>query len=136
MSSFTPGTDFVTDTMALILRIEGRKLGPTAKASFESMEMGGTSIVVPALVLAEVLYLSEKKRIKATLVDVADYLNRFPHCQEYPLNFAVVQTAALIDDIRELHDRLIAATARYLQLTLITNDPVIVASKWVNTAWK
>ena len=40
--------------------------------------------------------------------------------------------ASEITDIHELHDRLIAATARYLDLPLITNDPVIRASEFVN----
>lgn len=36
-----------------------------------------------------------------------------------------------IDDIPELHYRLIAATARYLDAPIITNDPVIRKSKFV-----
>ena len=36
-----------------------------------------------------------------------------------------------IDDIPEFHDQLIAATARYLDLPIITNDPVIQDSKFV-----
>jgi len=42
-----------------------------------------------------------------------------------PLSFEILKTAFEIDDIPELHDRLIAATARYLGLPIITNDPVI-----------
>ncbi len=38
--------------------------------------------------------------------------------------------------IPELHDRLIAGTAKYLQKELITNDPVIAKSKHVKTIWK
>ena len=37
----------------------------------------------------------------------------------------------VINDIPELHDRLIAATARYLDLPLITNDPIIRDSSFV-----
>jgi hypothetical protein len=47
----------------------------------------------------------------------------------------VLQSAAQITDIRELHDRLIAATARLLDVALITNDPVIHASAFVKTVW-
>jgi predicted nucleic acid-binding protein len=51
------------------------------------------------------------------------------------MSFAVVQSAAQITDIRELHDRLIAGTARLLDLDLITNDPTIQASDLVRTVW-
>ena len=48
-----------------------------------------------------------------------------------PLSFDILKTASEIDDIPELHDRLIAATARYLGLPLISNDPVIMNSRFV-----
>ncbi|MDA8138271.1 MAG: hypothetical protein M0036_06395, partial [Desulfobacteraceae bacterium] len=48
-----------------------------------------------------------------------------------PLSFEILKTASQIDDIPELHDRLIAATAKHLDLPLITNDPVISKSKFV-----
>jgi predicted nucleic acid-binding protein len=47
----------------------------------------------------------------------------------------VVQAAAQITDIPELHDRLIAGTARSLGLELVTNDPVIQASRFVKMTW-
>ena len=40
MISGTPGNEFVTDTMALIIRVDGRKLGPAAKAAFNLVESG------------------------------------------------------------------------------------------------
>ncbi len=51
------------------------------------------------------------------------------------MSLAVIQSAAQITDIGELHDRLIAGTARLLDLDLITNDPVIQASAFVKTIW-
>jgi predicted nucleic acid-binding protein len=47
------------------------------------------------------------------------------------LSYEILKTASEINDIPELHDRLIAATARYLDLPLITNDPVIRDSSFV-----
>jgi predicted nucleic acid-binding protein len=121
--------------MGLVLRLEQRRLGSTAKALFEAMEARTTIIHVPAFVFAEILYLSEKKRISLTLQAVEDYLARFPNCRQFPLSLNVIQTAADITDIPELHDRLIAATARIHDVELITNDPVIQASAFVRTIW-
>lgn len=50
-----------------------------------------------------------------------------------PLSLEILKTASEIDDIPELHDRLIAATARYLDIPIITNDPVILESRFVKS---
>jgi predicted nucleic acid-binding protein len=119
--------EYVIDTMGLVLRIENRKLN--------SSEAGDTIIHIPSFVFAEILYLSEKRRIKASLSQVSEYLNEFLCYKEYPLSFDVIQASSQITDIPELHDRLIAGTARLLNQSLITNDPVIQASGFVETFW-
>jgi predicted nucleic acid-binding protein len=126
---------FVADTMALVLRIEKRKLSQRVRSILDSVESKDVTVYIPAIVFSEILYLSEKKRIEISMRDVADYLKRYPNYKEHALDLSVIQTAARITDINELHDRLIAGTALYLELDLITNDPVIQASKFVNTIW-
>lgn len=79
--------------------------------------------------------LSEKRRISLSLHAVAEHLEKFQHYQEYPMSLAVIQAAAQINDIPELPDRLIAGTARFLHLDLITNDPTIQALAFVKTVW-
>ena len=135
MSSATPASECLTDTMGLVLRLEQHHLGSTAKVLFEAMKTGTAIIYVPAIVFAEILYLSEKKRISISLHSMEEYLARFPQCRESPLSLSVIQTAADIADVPELHDRLIAATARIRNVELIINDPVIQASTFVRTTW-
>ncbi len=120
MTNDTPANEFVTDTMGLILRIEQRKMPQVVKSIFETVELDQTTIYIPALVFAEILYLSEKQRISTSIKSVADYLGQHPNYKEYPMSLAVIQSAAQITDIGELHDRLIAGTARLLDLDLIT----------------
>ena len=135
MSNSTPTSEFVTDTMGLVLRLEGRRMSATARAIFEAVEAGQATLHVPGMVFAEILYLSEKRRISISLRDVAEYLNRYPRCHECPFSLAIAQAAGEITDIPELHDRVIAATARWLGLPLITNDPVIQASAALSAVW-
>jgi predicted nucleic acid-binding protein len=135
MSSGSQGNDFVADTMALVLRLEKRKMKKDAKAAFDLVEGGKGTIFLPTMVLAEVLYLSEKKRISLALQDIEKYISQFPSIKECPLTFAIVTKAAEINDVQELHDRLIGATARFLGLPLITNDPILEASTFVKTIW-
>jgi predicted nucleic acid-binding protein len=110
-------------------------MGAQAQAVFTAAEAGQTVIHVPAMVLAEILYLSEKGRISISLADVAQHLQTFPSYRESAMNQAIIEAAAQITDIRELHDRLIAATARWLNVALLTNDTVLQSSSFVKTLW-
>ena len=127
--------EYVVDTVGLVTRIERRKHGPTAQQVFDLAESGGAVVYVPSMVFAEILYLAETKRIRASLQDVAIYLERNSNCKEYPMTVSVIQSASEITDVRELHDRLIAGTARLLGLELITPDRELQASSFVRTLW-
>lgn len=135
MSISIPASEFVTDTMGLVLRIERRRLGPVARAIFDAVESETATVYIPALVFAEILYLSEKQRISVSLRTVTTYLEQFPSYKEFSMSLAVVQSAAEITDVPELHDRSIAGTARSLNLDLITNDPTTRASIFLKTVW-
>ncbi|MBM4030929.1 MAG: type II toxin-antitoxin system VapC family toxin [Planctomycetes bacterium] len=135
MTASTPGNEFVADTVAMVVRVEKRRLGPRARDVFAAVERGEARLHVPAMVFAEVMYLSEKGRITASVADLAAYMQEHPNCREYPLNLAVVQSASEITDVPELHDRLIAGTARLLGLELVSTDAEIEASNFVRTIW-
>jgi hypothetical protein len=77
--------------------------------------------------LMEILYLSERQRIS---VDLASLRNLFSRKQSYtvvPVGFEVIGATATIDDIPELHDRVIAGTAVWLNIPILTNDPDITS---------
>jgi predicted nucleic acid-binding protein len=135
MTNNSPKNSYVVDTMAVVLRLEQRKLSPQAKFIFEQAEQGQAVIYIPAMVLAEILYLSEKQRIECNLDSVKVYLTKFSTIKEQPLDFAVMEATGKIKDIPELHDRIIAGTALALNLPLITNDPLIIASQFVKAIW-
>lgn len=126
---------YVVDTMALILKLEQRKLPKDVKSIFEMSEKGEINLYIPSLSLAELSYLSEKGRIGISLNEVKAYLKSFENIKVYPLDLNIIETSFEITDIRELHDRLIAGTARFLNINLITNDPIIQASEFVKTFW-
>ena len=122
---------FVTDTQALVKFMMGKKvINDRSHQAFQSADKGEAIIIIPAVVLMEVLYLFEKNRIDIGLLQTED-LFKSQNYQFEPLSFEILKTASEINDIPELHDRLIAATAGYLDLPLITNDPVIRDSQFV-----
>ena len=135
MSSFILADEYVTDTMALILHLENRKSSQSVNEIFDSADSGKTTIYIPTMVFAEILYLAEKRRISLNLHEVEKHIKNFQNYKEVPLSFEIIQNAQQITDIPELHDRLIASTASFLNLALITNDPKIESSKFVNTIW-
>ena len=127
--------NFAADTMALVLRLEKRKLGSVIKSLFKSAEDGVLSLWIPAMVLAEVGYLSEKGRIETNLAGVKEYVEKHKQIKIGPVTEQVIEQTFLIDDIPELHDRIIAATAIVKKAALITNDPIITASQHLEVIW-
>lgn len=125
----------VADTMALVLRLEHHRMGSEAKTAFEMAEGGTGKVYIPAMVLAEIGYLSEKRRIAVSIKDVVQYSEKYPAIEVTPMATQIIKVAFEIDDIGELHDRLIAATSVFVGAPLLTNDPIIQASKHLTTRW-
>ena len=126
---------FVTDTMALILRLEKRKLSQKVKSIFESAENDETKIFIPAMVLAEIGYLSEKERIETNLENIKEYYTKHKSILIEPITFETIEKTFEINDIPELHDRIISGTALVKGIQLITNDPIITSSKFIEVIW-
>jgi predicted nucleic acid-binding protein len=125
---------YVADTMAIILWIEKRKMPQKAKGIFGMAENSEAMLYVPAMVFAEIGYLSEKSKIDITLQDAFSYVNDhgFHFCA---MDIEIIRNAFEINDIPELHDRLIAAAGKVYGCPVITNDSKIIASKFVSTVW-
>jgi PIN domain nuclease of toxin-antitoxin system len=87
------------------------------------------------MVLAEIGYLSEKKKIETNLNKVKKYCQRHKSIIIEPITEEIIEKAFQISDIPELHDRIIAGTSLNKGITLITNDPVISESKFVKVIW-
>ena len=94
---------YVTDTMAMVLRLEKRRLPGKVKSIFADAEQGRTKIFIPAIALAEIGYLSERKRIETDLQAVKDYCRKYPSIQVESLTEEVIQRSFGIDDIPELY---------------------------------
>jgi PIN domain nuclease of toxin-antitoxin system len=121
--------------MALVLRLEKRKMGKSAKVIYENAEKGNVKIFIPAMVLAEIGYLSERNKIDTNLNETKDYSRKYSMFQIEPITEEIIHKSFEIEDIPELHDRIIAGTAYLKNLEVITNDPMIINSEYVSTIW-
>jgi len=123
---------YVTDTQALVMFLNGRRvISDTVDSVFRKADQGENIIVVPSVVIFEIGYLFEKHRIPISIKDITDIFADSVNYVEERLSADIIESAFEVTDIPELHDRLIAGTARYLNLPLLTNDPVILRSRFV-----
>ena len=84
--------------------------------------------------MVEILYLSEKRRIKINLKEALDVVQGSSNYTLVDLNSRILQTAEQIN-FPEIFDRLILATAQYLKVPLITSDRKIRAGNLVESIW-
>jgi len=123
---------YVIDTQALIKFLNGVKvINENIDLILKKTDEGENIIIIPSVVMFEIGYLHEKKKIPISLVEVEKIINNSINYVEEKLSINIIKSAFEITDIPELHDKLIAGTARYLKLPLITNDPVILKSRFV-----
>ena len=135
MSNASPVTSFVTDTMAVVLWLERRRLPTRVLLAFQQAVARQATVFVPGIVFAEILYLHERGRIQTSVAELNGLIEENANFQELPLSGRIARAAVVIADIPELHDRLIAASGAATGLAVLTNDPVIQASRWVTTLW-
>jgi len=112
----------------------GRIIFSSPFSSFRSAEVGESIIFIPTIALAECLYLVENEKIE---MDFGDLLGRIEISRNFiptSFNFQVMKLLPEIK-LRELHDRIIVATAKILNAKLITKDRVIRESGIVETVW-
>jgi len=128
-------SSYVADTMALVLRLERRRLPREVKAVFEDAENDNAAIFIPAIVLAEIGYLSERRRIETNLTEVKLYCSDHKLINVEPITELIIEKSFQIDDIPELHNRIIAGTAYSMELQLLTNDPIISESEYISVVW-
>ena len=128
---------YAVDTVALVWHLEKhRRLGARARSILQEADQGHHTIVISGATLMEILYLSERRRISVDLATLKDLLARNQNYSVAPVSFEVIEATANINDIPELHDRVIAGTAAWLNIPILTNDPDMTASCHVQVIWR
>ena len=114
---------YVVDTRALVWFLAGDpRLSLEARRVLRSAQADEVIVLVSTIVLAEVLYIAEKKRVP---VDFPELLNRMRGGGGYQIvdfDLAVLLEMRNLPQALELHDRALAATALVYDAALITKD--------------
>lgn len=113
--------DFVTDTHSLVWYFtEDARLSKKAIKAFEGTIKEGT-VVVPAVVLAEIMYISKRGKIALAFEETVKKIEEYENFDIAPLDINILKTADRIETDMEMHDKLIVATALYYKARLIAN---------------
>jgi len=129
----------VADTHAVIWYIfADPRLSATARTTIEQIAMDGNQIGFSSITLAEIVYLSERGRINADTLDrlLAAVDSEDALLVEIPFERNIALTLRQVDrsQIPDLPDRIIAASALYLNVPVISRDRRIQLSS-VDTIW-
>ena len=112
---------YVVDTHTLVWFFNGDK--KLSKKAFTILENKNQEIIIPTIVLCELMYIAKKVSIdfETTLKELKIRLN----CEFYPLDLEVVEKIIEIDKVLEIHDKIIVASAKLLNASIITKDKEI-----------
>ena len=136
----TDGGDCAVDTHTLIWHLTANTmLSPTARSILLDADAGNRSICVPSIVLVETTYLAERGRVAPDLVDRMLGFVRDPDRPYWlaALDEGIVDAVRRVprDEVPDMPDRIIAATALHHGLPLMSKDERIRNASVVQVIW-
>ncbi|HST20183.1 MAG TPA: PIN domain-containing protein [Blastocatellia bacterium] len=131
-------TFYIADTHAVLWYLTAdARLGVGARAVLQNP---ANQIIVPAITVAESLYIIEHGKSSATSNQLWQLVLFSSNVAFYPLDISVLKQSEALTIIPEMHDRQIVATAVCLQDSntesiVITKDGNITNSGLIKTVW-
>ncbi|MEK6680242.1 MAG: PIN domain-containing protein, partial [Nitrospirota bacterium] len=92
-------------------------------------------IIIPTVVLAELMFISQKGRITITFSETLKKIEESENFNVAPLDIEILKVTDKMKAAIEMHDKLIVATALYFEAALITRDEGIKKLGIVSTVW-
>jgi PIN domain nuclease of toxin-antitoxin system len=127
---------YVSDTHSLLWHIyDVPRLGPNAKTAFNAVNQGDATLLIPAIVLAEMVYIVERRRHDIDVGETLDQIAKADNFQVLPFDLDGARALISLTEIPELHDRMIVAAAHVFGVPLITRDETIRQAGVVECIW-
>ncbi len=127
---------YLTDTHSLIWFLtKDSNLSDKAKAIFLLAENRQAVILIPTIVLAELLFVCEKKKFQKGFSEFIEVIKNAQNFVLYNLDLEIIIECERLIRINEMHDRIIVATAKILNAVVITKDANIKESGDVKIVW-
>lgn len=129
-------TTYVADTHSLIWYLGApNRLGPLARHDFADAAAGRARIIVSVIVLAEIVFIVERGRVRADVRDIIRRVRSSPTFEIAPLTLATVLRLYTLTGVPEMHDRLLVEDALPRKAHLITRDRTIAEAGIIPTIW-
>lgn len=117
---------YILDTHVLIWYFIGSKrLHKELHRKIDEVRNKNGRLLVPTIVLAEALDISEKERITFGFEEMYRLIKEEPEFEIVGFGREVMHEVTKIKEIKEIHDRIISATARFYQVGIMTKDRII-----------
>ena len=130
------GPIYIVDTHTLFWYVRyPHQLSPAADAVFRLAAAGLARIIVPAIVVAEFYYLTQKSGSAITPSTLFAYINQSSEFVFSELGQAQLESMQKVADVHEMHDRLISAESLVFQAPVISKDEALRTSGTVEVIW-
>ncbi|NIM12358.1 MAG: PIN domain-containing protein [Candidatus Aminicenantes bacterium] len=127
--------EYLLDTVTLVRYLSKTgKLTVKVKTIFDQADDNLCKLIVSTISFMEILYLAEKNRIPVSLKEVVEKVRLSTIYKVVNLSTEIVLTAQSVN-FHELHDRLILATAKYLDIPIISSDDQFKEVKEIEVIW-
>jgi predicted nucleic acid-binding protein len=119
--------DYVIDTHALIWYFTGSpRLSKSMVRVIDKCISSGEGIIfVPTIVLTESLDISQKKRVAFDFDEMYKFIKENPVFEIVDFSQYIFEETPKIKKALEIHDKIIYATARIFDASIITKDGVL-----------
>ena len=127
---------YIVDTHTLFWYLTASpRLGSRAKAAFDEGACGEAAVYIPAIVLAELFYLNEKRGRPIDFRAIYEELSGSGQMILLPLMPEDILDFETDASVPEMHDRIIVGVARRMDAICLSLDSQIVQSNLVTTIW-
>lgn len=127
---------FVTDTHGWLWYLSSdSRLGDEALEAFQSTDMGDSKILIPSIVIAESIYITEDRGYEISMSKIIEDLEISSNYILRPIDYRVL--SRLSKDSRDLsiHDKIIINTAEVEDVKIISRDKNINELAETEVVW-
>jgi len=117
---------YVLDTHVLIWYFIGSKrLREKLKDVIDERRRKGGGILVPTIILAEALDIAEKQKVAFDFNRMYQLIQEDPGFEIVGFGIEVFEETLSVEEVKEIHDRIIVATAKFYGAGILTKDRII-----------
>lgn len=126
---------YLLDTVTIVRHFSGRgRIGRAAAHILDTIEERDDLLVISVISLMEIMYLAERNRITINLTETLERIESSSKYVIIDLSPEILRVAETID-FYELHDRLILATARWLDIPIMSSDEAFEDVPGIDVIW-